>query len=169
MRQDVLTHLRKDITINGVSNAVFNGLAAWPTFKGIEALPFWGNPGMALDIAATATILVFIVTLILVPVARMKRRKGKLPPFQWDERQLWQRFFQRFPQGLLARACCYALIGLLVIAPLSWLPYLLLDINSLPGTTYAIVKGVWAGVIAAIICIPILLTGMADPLPANAE
>jgi hypothetical protein len=45
--------------------------------------------------------------------------------------------------------------------------YIVLGIDGMSGPTYAIVKGLWAGVMAAIMCIPMIQIGLSDPLPAQ--
>jgi len=83
MAHDVSTHVRKEMITIGVSNAIFNGLAAVSLAKGAEALPLWGLPAsIALDIAATSMVLLFIVALIMIPLNRSKVRNGKAEAFQ---------------------------------------------------------------------------------------
>jgi hypothetical protein len=154
---------------NGISNAIFNGLAAWALLKNTEWMPLWGEPGIAIDITATSAILLFIVTLIMIPLNRSKKRKGKAPGFQWDDNKLLHRFFQRLPRGLVARAFCFAGIGIVVVAPISFLPYVALGVEGLTGPDYAIAKGVWAGIMAGIMCIPMIQIGLAEPVEVAAE
>ncbi len=78
------------------------------------------------------------------------------------------RFFQRFPKGLVARAFCFAGIGIVVVAPISFLPYMVLGVEGMTGTSYAVAKGVWAGIMAGIMCIPMIQIGLADPVGASA-
>ena len=39
MSGDVAVHIRKEVLTNGISNAVFNGLAAWALLKDTEWMP----------------------------------------------------------------------------------------------------------------------------------
>lgn len=165
MSNDVSAHIRKEMMTNGISNAFFNGVIAWALLKGTEWMGMWSAGGIAVDIAATAAILLFIVTLIIIPLNRSARRKGKVAAFEWDDKKILHRLWQRFPKGLLARACCFALLGLLLVAPLSYLPYILLGVDGMSGTHYAVCKGLWAGVMAAIMCVPMIQLGLSDPLP----
>jgi hypothetical protein len=167
MSQNLSAHIRKEAITNGISNAIFNGLAAWALLKDKQWMSMWGEGGIAIDIAATAAILLFIVALILIPLNRSKHRKGKAPAMHWDNSKALHRFWQRFPRGLVARAFCFAGLGLLVVAPVTYLLYIVLGIDGMSGPTYAIVKGLWAGVMAAIMCIPMIQIGLSDPLPAQ--
>lgn len=163
MSQKLESHIRKEAITNGVTNALFNGVIAWYLLAGKGYMAMWSGAGIAVDIAATAAILLFIVALIVIPLNRSKVRKGKLPAFQWDKHKLLHRFWQAFPNPLLARALCFALLGLLVVAPITYVPYILLGIQGMEGGTYAIVKGVWAGVMAAIMVIPMIQLGLSAP------
>ena len=167
MSQELSAHIRKEAITNGISNAIFNGLAAWFLLKDKPWLGMWDGGGIAVDIAATAAILLFIVALILIPLNRSKRRKGKAPQMHWDNSKALHRFWQRFPKGLVARGFCFAGLGLLVVAPVSYLPYIVLGVDGMPGPTYAMVKGLWAGLMAAIMCIPMIQIALSDPLPAE--
>ena len=164
MAHDVATHVRKEMITTGVSNAIFNGLAAVSLAKGAEALPLWGLPAsIALDIAATSMVLLFIVALIMIPLNRSKVRSGKVEAFQWDNSRVLHRFWQRLPQGLLARAFCFAGLGLAVVAPVSCSYYVILGVESMTSYDYAVTKGLWAGIMAAIMCVPMIQLGLSDP------
>ena len=164
MSGDVAVHIRKEVITNGSSNAIFNGLAAWALLKDTEWMPMWGEPSIAIDITATSAILLFIVTLILIPLNRSKKRKGKAPEFHWDDSKLLHRFFRGFPKGLVARAFCFAALGIVVVAPISFLPYILLGVEGMTGPNYAVAKGVWAGIMAGTMCITLIELGLPDPV-----
>lgn len=161
MAADVSRHIRKEAIVNGIANAIFNGVIAWLLLQDTGFMPFWGGAGIAVDIAATAAILLFIVALIVIPLNRRQVRKGSLPAFQWNQDNFLHRLWQRFPSGLLATAFCFALLGILVVAPVSYLPYIMLGIDGMDGSTYAVVKGVWAGIMAGIMVVPMIQIGMA--------
>jgi len=168
MSGDVAVHIRKEAMTNGISNAVFNGLAAWALLKDTEWMPMWGEPSIAIDITATAAILLFIVTLIIIPLNRSKKRKGKAPQFHWDDSKVLHRLYQRLPRGLVARAFCFAAFGIVVVAPISFLPYMVFGVEGMSGPAYAVAKGVWAGIMAAIMCIPMIQIGLADAVEVPA-
>lgn len=162
MTDDITGYIRKEALVNGVSNAVFNGLAAWYLLKNKEWMPVWGNSGIAVDIVATAAILLFIVALILIPLNASKKRKGKAPAFSWDASNRLHRVTQCMPGKLVARAFCFAGVGIVLVAPVSLLPYVVFGIEGMSGADYAIVKGVWAGIMAAVMCIPMIQLGLAE-------
>ncbi len=168
MTHDVVTHIRNEMITTGVSNAIFNGLFAVSLSKGAEAIAFWGLPeSIALDITATSIILLFIVALILIPLNHSKVRKGKVEAFQWDNNKTLHRCWQRLPKGLVARAFCFAALGLTVVTPVSCSYYLILGVESMTSQDYAVTKGLWAGIMAAIMCVPMIQLGLSDPQPAG--
>lgn len=164
MTHQIATHIRKEMTTTGVSNAIFNGLAAMALANEAEPLPLWGLPAsIAVDIAATSMILLFIVALIVIPLNRSKVGKGKVAAFHWDNDKALHRFWQRLPSGLVARAFCFAAIGLVIVAPVSISYYLILGVESMASQDYAVAKGLWAGIMAAIMCVPMIQLGLSDP------
>lgn len=142
-------HVRREALSNGITNAVFNGLIAWWLVKHREFIPVWGGEGLAVDFVATAIILVFIVSLIVIPMTRRKAASGNLPA------TVWQAGATRGFLSFMARrhlAVCALLLGLLS-AVLFVPPILLLteifSISAFSSTHFAIVKALWAGLVAA--------------------
>lgn len=163
MSDEISGHIRKEAIVNGCTNAIFNGVIAWYLIKDVGHMPFWSADGIAVDIAATSAILLFIVALIVIPLNRRKVRKGEIPPLQWDPDKHLHRLWRRFPSGLFAQALCFALLGLLVVAPVTFLPYWLLGIEGMDSRSYAVVKGIWAGIMAGIMVVPMIQIGLASP------
>ncbi len=165
---ELSAHIRKETIINGVTNAIFNGGIAWWLLYDKEPLSFWGMHSFGIDMIATATILLFIVALILIPLNRRKVSKGQLAPIRWDESRALHRILRRLPRKLFGRALFFGLAGLLIIAPLSLLILKVLGIQSIAATSYAVFKGFWAGAVAASMVGPMILVAAAEP-PATAE
>ncbi len=159
---DYKTYLTKEVTTNGLSNAFFNGLACWYLIKDKGDMPFWGAHSFGVDILATAFILPWIVTLIIVPLQKIKVRKGKTAP--WDNTQpashMMYYLAQRLPSKLWLNAIVFGLIGMLLFAPTLLLLIFVLGIEVFTAFEYAIFKGVWAGVLAALLTTPMILAGL---------
>ena len=167
---DIQHHIRKESIINGVTNAFFNGLAAWLLLKSHASMPFLGQQSIVGDFMATAAILLFIIALILIPLNRSKVRKGKLASISLDANNRLHRILSRFPQSLFGRALVFALIGLLILAPITLIPMALVGIEELAIPTFVVVKSIWAGIIASLMVGPmILLAASSEPAPATAE
>ena len=155
-------YIRREMLINGFSNAIFNGVIAWLLLKDTVWKPLWGGSGIAVDMAATSALLLFIVALIIIPLNRSKARKGAVSEFQWNSAYPLHQVWQRMPSALLLRALIFAVLGLTIVTPLSLLPWLLLGIEGMTGSGYALYKGVWAGLVAGIVCAPMIQLGLSD-------
>lgn len=159
---DYKTYLTKEVTTNGLSNAFFNGLACWYLIKDKGDMPFWGAHSFGVDILATAFILPWIVTLIIVPLQKLKVRKGKTTP--WDNTQqashMMYYLAQRLPTKLWLNAIVFGLIGMLLFAPTLLLLLFVSGVEVFTAFEYAIFKGIWAGVLAALLTTPMILAGL---------
>ncbi len=161
-------YLRKEAAINGVTNCFFNGVIAWFLLKDKEPLSLLGGEGgsnggiIAGDMVATALILVFIVALIMIPINRNKVKSGKLDAMKWDNAKPLHKLLKKLPSTLWQTALLLGVFAALVLAPLSVAILWLCGVDFIPGADYAMVKGVWAGGIAAIMVGPMILIALAD-------
>ena len=57
----------------------------------------------------------------------------------------------------------FGLLGLLVIAPLTLLGFYLLGVQQVEPLHYALFKGVWAGLMAAVLVVPMVLVALRPP------
>jgi hypothetical protein len=167
---DYKPYLTKEVTTNGLSNAFFNGLACWYLIKDKGDMPFWGAHSFGVDILATAFILPWIVTLILVPLQKSKVRKGKVNT--WNSSLPASHFMYylaaRFPNKLWLNAILFGLIGMLMFAPLLLMLLFIGQVEVFTAAEYAVFKGVWAGILAALLTTPMILIGLRLPQPAEA-
>jgi hypothetical protein len=150
------THIQHEIKVAGISNAFFNGVIAWLLLRGGGQLTLAGERSYAVDILATAFLLPFIVTLIVIPLARRKRHRGALPGVALSASHWLEARLMRFPRGLGMRALCLGALGMLLFAPVTLLPLWLLGIDAFTPLAFAIFKGAWAGLLAAAMT-PIML------------
>ena len=157
---NIQQHIRKECTVNGISNVFFNGLIAWLLLKGGADLTFGGENSFAVDLLATGFILPFIVTLIIIPLNRRQLNKQALAPVYLDREHWLLGILARFPQGLFMRALWFGLVGMLLLAPLTLLPLWLLGIKQFTPNSYALFKGIWAGSIAALLAAPMILLAL---------
>jgi hypothetical protein len=160
MATDAKAHLKHEFLVGGISNTIFNGLIAWLLLRSGPALG-WSN--FSGDIIATALILPFIVALIVIPLQRGKMNKGKLQPINLGTDSSIQSFADRFPASAFKSACLFGLVGLLVIAPITLLGFYVLGVEQVPPVHYAVFKGVWAGVMAGVLVIPMVLCALREP------
>ncbi|MCB1700879.1 MAG: hypothetical protein H6985_08705 [Pseudomonadales bacterium] len=156
-------HLRHEVLVGGISNTFFNGLIAWLLLTGGPALAWGGEHSFVVDVIATALLLPLIVALIVIPLQRSKLSKGKLQAISLGAGSRMQAIADRFPAGTLKSAMLFGLFGMCVIAPLTLLGFYLFGVENVSPTNYAIFKGVWAGVMAGLLVIPMVLIALRDP------
>lgn len=157
------SHLRHEVLVGGISNTIFNGLIAWLLLKSGPALAWSGEHSFVVDVIATALLLPLIVALIVIPLQRGKLNKGKLQAISLGPASSMQAIANRFPAGTLKSALLFGLFGMCVIAPLTLLGFYLVGIEEISPTTYAIFKGVWAGAMAGLLVIPMVLIALRKP------
>jgi hypothetical protein len=156
-------HIRHEILVGGISNAVFNGLSAWLLLKNGPALLWGGKHSFMVDIIATGLLLPLIVALIVIPLQRSKLNKGKLQPVNLGPTAPMQALADRFPSSTFKSAVLFGLIGMLLIAPLTLAGFYLFGIEQVQPLQYAIFKGLWAGLIAAVLVVPMVLIALRTP------
>jgi hypothetical protein len=156
-------HIRHEILGSGISNTIFNGVIAWLLLKNGPALRWGGEHSFAVDVIATGLLLPLIVALIVIPLQRGKLNKGKLAPINLGTASVMQSLADRFPASTFKSALVFGLIGMLLIAPLTLAGFYLLGIEEIPPAQYAIFKGIWAGIIAAVLVVPMVLIALRAP------
>ena len=160
MNNSISQHIRKECAINGITNVIFNAVIAWLLLKGGADLTFGGENSFAVDLIATGFILPFIVTLIIIPLNRRQLNKQSLPSITLNQDHWVEAWLVRFPQGLFLRAVLFGFIGMLLLAPLTLLPLWLLGVEQFSPLVYALFKGLWAGAIAALLAVPMILLAL---------
>lgn len=163
MAENARQHLQHEALVGGVSNAFFNGLIAWLLLKSGPALAWGGAHSFAVDVIATALLLPLIVALIIIPLQRGKLRKGKLQPIDLGPQSLLQSLADRFPTSIFKSALLFGLLGMGIVAPLTLLGFYLIGVQEVSPLHYAIFKGLWAGLMAAVMVIPMVLCALRTP------
>ncbi|MEP5764000.1 MAG: hypothetical protein ABJ308_05380 [Halieaceae bacterium] len=155
--QQLNKQIQHEVTVAGLSNAFFNGVIAWLLLKGGSNLTLAGEHSYAVDILATAFILPFIVTLIVIPLNQRKQAAGKIPAVRLDQGHWLEAGVLCFPASLGMRALYFGFFSMLIFSPLTLLPLWLLGLHEFTPAAYAAFKGVWAGAMAAALTPPMLL------------
>lgn len=159
-------HIKHEILVGGISNTIFNGIIAWLLLKSGPALAWGGDHSFAIDVIATALLLPFIVALIVIPLQRSKLNKGKLQPIHLGAGSFMQRMADRLPAATFKSALLFGLFGMCVIAPLTLLGFYLLGVQQVSPLNYSIFKGIWAGLMAAVLVVPMVLLALRAPTNA---
>lgn len=163
MSFDGKAHLKKEALTGGISNAIFNGLIAWLMLRGGPDLVWIGQHSFVIDILATAFLLPLIVALIVIPLQRRKLSKGELQPMKLESGSLLQSLADRFPGGLVTSSLLFGLAGLLIFSPVALLSIYAGRIESFSPAAYATFKGVWAGLMAAVLVVVMVLVALRGP------
>jgi hypothetical protein len=156
-------HIRHEMLVCGISNAIINGLSAWLLFKSGPSLHWGGDHSFMVDVLATSFLLPLITALIIIPLQRSKLRKGKLNPINLGATSLIQSLANRFPASAFKSALAFGLIGMLMIAPLTLGGFYLFGVEEASAAQYTIFKGLWAGLIAAVLVVPMILIALREP------
>jgi len=162
MTSELNSYIQHERLMNGGTNTFFNGGIAWLSLKGKGLLHLAGSGSFAIDILATAFILPFIVTLIVIPLQKRKVNKGKMTRFTPNKSRLLERVAAGFPQSLWLSALYFGLIGMLIIAPITLLGMLAAGAHTFTPEAYSVFKGIWAGAMAAILVGPMIMVGLRD-------
>jgi hypothetical protein len=153
-------YLKHEIFITGISNGLFNALIAWLLLKEGPALIWGGDKGFVGDLTASAFILPFIIALIVISVQKRKLRKGKLQTIDFGAGSALQRMVNRLPQSKTANAFCFGIAGIIIAVPLPLLGFHLIGIEQIEALNYAIFKGIWAGLLSAILIVPMVMSAL---------
>lgn len=156
-------HLRHEVLVGGISNTFFNGLIAWLLLRNGPALAWSGDHSFVLDVVATGLLLPFIVALIVIPLQRKKLDSGKLQPIALGPSSIMQSVADRLPVGTFKSAVLFGLFGMCVAAPFTLVGFYLLGVEQVSPVNYAIFKGIWAGLMAAVLVIPMVLLALRKP------
>jgi len=160
MTHELTTYLKHECSVNGLTNAFFNGLICWLLIKNNGTITWWGQHNFGYDILATGFILPFIVTLIVIPIQRRKTANNKTPAFTLDPSNSSHAILNKFPASNMGRAFYFGLIGMIVVGGLSLLILGLVGVQNFSAVEYSIFKGVWAGVLATILVTPMILLAL---------
>lgn len=159
MSATLSAHIRKESLVNLAINLLINGgLAYWLLHEHPELLA-WGEHGYGPDLLITGFLLAAIISVIFIAMHRRKRVKGELPGLSVAE-QGWVR---HLPGNPWVAGVVFGLIGLLIAAPLLLGLLWLSGVQALSPLHYALIKGIWAGVFAALVVPPAIRLGLRQP------
>ena len=156
-------HIQREVMLSGVLNALINGLLAWWVFKDVNEVPMWAEHGFAKDLVMTSCLLMFFLSLIVIVLHRRKVAKGIMASQLWDSSKSLHCLLRRSPQSPFLSALLFGALGLFIVAPVTLLPLVVLDINVLSPAAFALFKALWSGLLGALIVGPVILLGLAVP------
>jgi len=152
----------------GVINVLLNGFLGWLATIGQPVFPTWKVPGVGPDIVATAFGVVFGTCIGVALQIHVDTKKGKITvpevPAATSARHA------KLPRSLWVRA-----FGLGAVAALVFAPPVLVALaftappEGLARATFIVLKGLFAGVEAAIVTPFIVLWALLDVKPRATE
>ena len=156
-------YILKTALHSGVSNSIINGICAWLLSGGKVHLPIYGGGGVFYDFLATTVILIFILTLIVLPMQRKKapanmQVNAPLPRFYTLFFSYMASFRNTAIAGLLA------VYGFVLMAVFLLLAFPLFELYELSRFSYSVSKGVLMGLVAALVTWPLVYIALK---PAN--
>lgn len=150
----------------GVVNAVLNALIAWLSFRSTMMVPFWGQQSIGADTIGTCIILPLLTTLIATPLCRARVRAGALSPLA--PTPTLGRVLGGLPTGTFTRGLVVGVLTAMVVAPPTLLALRWLGVTAWPLATFIGFKGVFGGMLGAVVT-PIVAWGaIAAPEPVVA-
>ena len=158
MTAQAKAHLRHEAIVGGVSNTVFNGLIAWWLLKDGVPLTWSGSNSFVVDILATAFILPFIVALIVIPIHKRKLGKGTIATMDFGTDVPLQSWVNRLPPSTLGNAFWFGIVGMSLVAPIPLIGFYLMGVEQFSPLHYAMFKGLWAGLMAAALVVPMVMS-----------
>ncbi len=149
----VAEHIRTEIRNNIVINVLLNASIAYAMLRGVTQIDAWGEHGYGKDLILTAFLLSALLGGIFIVLHRRKRDRMEFA-LQGDEGQTLARIM---PYNPWLAATLLGTVAAVVAAPFLLGIFILLGIELLTPTAYAIIKGIWAGALAAVV-VPIAIT-----------
>lgn len=150
-------HLRKEIGINFVINIVINFGAGYATYRQWEVIQAWGFKGYVFDFMLAGLFLSVILTVIMVRNYRRKNLSLQLSPAATAIERLSDAAPDRlWPLCVVAAAVgvAIAIVSALALVPIA-------SVVSFSVVGLALIKGIWAGLLACLVVAVAVRKGMA--------
>ncbi len=156
MNASLQSHIRTQSRHNFVINLVLNGAIAWFLLKDKPALTAWGEHGYGADLMITGFLLAALVAVFAMKGHRSKLAKGQHEAVPAAALGALARVATRNDwSNSLLFGLAGALIGAGTVGMLMLLP-----LPPFSPLAYALFKGVWAGVLAALVIPPAIKLGL---------
>jgi hypothetical protein len=152
--------LLEQILVPVLFNVGFNAALGWFTFRNELPVPLWRapsltHPSVGGDILGMLFFLPFFTCVIATPLIKRAVRIGKLERVSITPEEHW--LLRSMPRGVFARAGFIGLGCALLLGPLSIGGLALLGMSDWSLEAAVWFKGVYAGLLAALVQPPIAL------------
>jgi hypothetical protein len=160
MAKDFHAHLRQSATTNFIANFAINGALAYWIMGGDPALSAFGDAAYAPDLLVTGFLLAAIVAAIVMEIHRRMATRGDLALPETITTG-WMLAAARGPRWRTWLAFGMAGAGLAAVL----LAVLILISSSFSPASYALIKGIFAGLLAALVVGPATYIGLESGAP----
>jgi hypothetical protein len=150
----------EQIILPFVFNLAFNAALGWYEFRPHVPVPLWGDPSIGADILGMLFFLPSFTCLIGTPLINRATRLGKVDKLTITPEQHW--LLRHLPRSLWVRSFLIGVACTVALGPLSIGLLALLDLHSWTLTAAVNFKGVYAGVLAAMVTPPIALYALSQ-------
>jgi hypothetical protein len=145
----------EQIIVPFLFNLAFNAAFGWYAFRAHVPVPLWGDPSIGLDILGMLFFLPFFTCLVGTPLINRATRLGKVDKLTIAPEEHW--LLRHLPRSLWLRSIGIGVACVVALGPVSIGLLALLDLHSWTLSAAIPFKGVYAGVLAAIVTPPIAL------------
>lgn len=149
--QDAVTslklHIRHESRKNFIINFFLNAGIAYGTLHSLSEVSAWGEHGYGKDLLLTGFLLSAILTGIFIAIYRRKRDSDE---FNTAGRE-GQALAWLLPFNPWLAALVFGVLGVILAVPPLLGLLALLEVNIMSPVQYALIKGVWAGLLAWLI------------------
>ena len=150
------SYIRRQTLENVAINTVFNGAVGWWMMKDNAALTAFGWSGYALDFLVTGFLMAGLVALAMIKLHQIQLGHGD----HQSVPRAAMGFAGRIPaDNIWLCGGLFGLAGLLLSAVVVGV-LLVLELPPFDPAVYALMKGVWTGVLAALVVPPSILIGL---------
>lgn len=152
--------------VPAVFNLAFNAGLGYLLFRHLQLVPLWGDPSIAGDIVGTLFFLPFFTCLIVTPLVKRAARSGKVEWLSIAARE--HPLLRLWPRSVWARAVVVGLACVVLLGPPSIGLLSLLGVEGWSLTTAIVFKGIYAGLLAALVTPYFALYALTnEPQPAR--
>lgn len=157
LTSDHRRYIRKETLINTVVNTVISALFVWVAFRGLSAIPLWGNPGLALDLVPTCVAITLVSAMVLTLTTRVRLKRGRVAPLTPARGPgAW------LPATVVVRALTAAAIVTIIAVPLSVGVLKLVGADGASFNQVLVFKILYGAALSALISPPLLMRALAD-------
>jgi hypothetical protein len=140
-------HIHHEAKLNIVINLVLNTAIPIVMLRGLTEVSAWGDHGYGYDLLITAFILCSLLGAIFIAVTRRKHQRGEIIA----EGHEGQALAWLIPYNPWLAAPWIGVIGVCLAVPPLILLLTVTGASTLSPLSYAVIKGVWAAALAAVV------------------